>query len=235
MKRLPAIAIAGLAVTLLLTGCSYTVPEMPKFNFTRAAFNGKPATFNTFRHPSREFIRDYGAKVDGGFELPAIPVKEMDKKYLRQRVPYETTEKPGTIIVDVAERFLYLVETGGTAMRYGVGVGRQGFEWEGNAYIGWKREWPTWTPPDEMISRQPELVKYSAENGGMEPGLNNPLGARALYLFQDGKDTLYRLHGTPQWKSIGTAASSGCIRLINQDIIDLYSRVNGRAKVIVKQ
>ncbi len=139
------------------------------------------------------------------------------------------------IVVDVRNRFLYLVEPGNRAIRYGVGVGRAGFEWAGNAYIGWKRQWPTWTPPDEMIERQPKLAKYSADNGGMEPGIDNPLGARALYLFQDGKDTLYRLHGSPQWKSIGTAASSGCIRLINQDIIDLYERIGSRARVVVQQ
>jgi lipoprotein-anchoring transpeptidase ErfK/SrfK len=211
------------------------MPELPKFNFDRVAFTGKLPGLTSLRDPSREFIRDYGARTDGEYSLPAIPVKEMDRKFLRQRVPYQSTEKPGTIIVDVAKRFLYLVEPGGTAMRYGVGVGRQGFEWQGDAYIGWKRAWPTWTPPGEMIQRQPELAKYSAENGGMEPGLSNPLGARALYLFQKGRDTLYRLHGTPQWKSIGTAASSGCIRLINQDIIDLYSRTRNGAKVVVRQ
>jgi len=226
---------AALAATLLISGCSYTASNGEQTNFNRSAFNGTFWRPIFTADPSSEFIADYGPKVDGEFTLPAIPVKEMDKKYLRQRVPYQTTEKPGTIVVDVSNRFLYLVEPGGSAMRYGVGVGKAGFEWEGNAYIGWKREWPTWTPPEEMIARKPELVKYSAENGGMEPGLDNPLGARALYLFQDGKDTLYRLHGTPVWSSIGTAASSGCIRLINQDIIDLYSRVDGRARVVVQQ
>ena len=121
-------------------------------------------------------------------------------------------------------------------MRYGIGVGKAGFAWEGEAYIAWKQEWPTWTPPKEMISRKPELAKYGKD--GMKPGLSNPLGARALYLFnQKGQDTLFRLHGTPEWNSIGTAASSGCIRLMNQDIIDLYERVRpGKsARVIVKQ
>jgi lipoprotein-anchoring transpeptidase ErfK/SrfK len=234
MRKVSMIS-AALAAILMVSGCSYTPGNGENPNFTRSAFNGKFWRPIYAPDPSREFIGDYASKVDGEFTLPAIPVKEMDKQFLRQRVPYETSEKPGTIVVDVSKKFLYLVEPGGSAMRYGVGVGKAGFEWEGNAYIGWKREWPTWTPPEEMIARKPELVKYSADNGGMEPGLDNPLGARALYLFKDGKDTLYRLHGTPVWNSIGTAASSGCIRLMNQDIIDLYSRVDGRAKVVVKQ
>ncbi|MCB1438982.1 MAG: L,D-transpeptidase [Nitratireductor sp.] len=191
--------------------------------------------FFASRDPADEFINDYREVRDGDFVLPAIPVEKIDKQFLRQRVNYVTREKPGTIVVDVPKRFLYLVEPNGKAIRYGVGVGKAGFEWSGDAYIAWKKQWPTWTPPAEMISRKPELEKYSEDNGGMQPGLDNPLGARALYLFQDGKDTLYRLHGTPVWQSIGTAASSGCIRLMNQDIIDLYARVNGRPKVVVKQ
>ena len=138
----------------------------------------------------------------------------------------------GTIVVDVSNRFLYLVQPEGKAVRYGVGVGKQGFAWSGNARIGWKKEWPTWTPPPRMIGRKPELRRWA---GGMPPGLNNPLGPRALYLTKGGKDTLYRLHGTPEWWSIGTAASSGCIRLMNQDIIDLYNRVQPGAKVVVRQ
>jgi lipoprotein-anchoring transpeptidase ErfK/SrfK len=222
-KLLPA-----LCSVVLLSGCTYTGPSF-------STFNGKLPGFNTSQIPSNEFIRDYGQRSDGEFTLPAIPVKEMDKQFLRQRVAYVTKEKVGTIVVDVAKRYLYLIEPDGMAIRYGVGVGKQGFEWQGTAYVGWKQEWPKWTPPEEMIARKPELIKYGVDNGGMPPGLDNPLGARALYLFQDGKDTLYRLHGTPIWSSIGTAASSGCIRLINQDIVDLYSRVKGRAKVVVIQ
>ncbi|MBO6813790.1 MAG: L,D-transpeptidase [Rhizobiaceae bacterium] len=184
------------------------------------------------RDPSRQFRADYGARKDGEFALPAIPVRKIDKKYLRQIVDFETKEKPGTIIVDVPERHLYLVQPGGRAVRYGVGVGKQGFAWSGNARVGWKREWPTWTPPSRMIGRRPELAKW---RGGMPPGVNNPLGARALYLTKGGRDTLYRLHGTPEWWSIGKAMSSGCIRLMNQDIIDLHARVQPGAKVIVRQ
>ncbi|WP_244489271.1 L,D-transpeptidase [Fulvimarina pelagi] len=128
-------------------------------------------------------------------------------------------------MVDPDEKYLYLVQEGGQALRYGIGVGRQGFSWSGSARVQYKKQWPTWTPPREMIERQPELEPYSAANGGMPPGLSNPLGARALYLFQDGVDTLYRIHGSPEANSIGRAVSSGCIRLLNHEIIDLYSRV----------
>lgn len=176
----------------------------------------------------------YGAQVDGGYALPAIPTKAVPERYLRQRVRYQTSEKPGTVVVDTKTRHLYYVMGNGRAMRYGIGVGRAGMSWSGTANVGWKRKWPTWTPPAEMIARQPRYAKYSAANGGMEGGLGNPLGARALYLMKDGKDTLYRLHGTPNWRSIGTAQSSGCIRLMNQDVIDLYERVRPGAKVIVR-
>lgn len=181
---------------------------------------------------TRGYRAAYGAVTDGGFKIPEIPYRKIDKQFLRQEVDYQTRYRAGTIVVDVPKRFLYLVQPGGTAMRYGVGVGKQGFAWSGSATIGWKKEWPTWTPPARMIGRRPELRKWA---GGMPPGLSNPLGPRALYLMKGGRDTLYRLHGTPEWWSIGTAASSGCIRLLNQDIIDLYDRVKPGAKVIVKQ
>ena len=177
---------------------------------------------------------DYKSRKDGGFNLPAIPVKKMKKQFLRQQVNYKSWEKRGTLIVDTKNRYLYLIEGRGKAMRYGIGVGKAGFEWAGEAKVAWKQEWPKWTPPQEMIDRSPKLARYGGENG-MPGGLKNPLGARALYIFQDGKDTLYRLHGSPAWSSIGTAASSGCIRLINQDIIDLYERVRPGAKIVVQQ
>lgn len=202
---------AALAAAVLVTGCT---------------------SISTYGDPSAQFRKEYGVVVDGGYKLPAIPLRKVEKKNLRQIVDFQTKEKPGTIVVSVAERFLYLVQPGGKAVRYGIGVGKQGFAWSGNAYIGWKREWPTWTPPPAMIKRKPHLRKFA---GGMAPGLENPLGARALYLMKNGKDTLYRLHGTPEWWTIGTAASSGCIRLMNQDIIDLHSRTKNGAKVVVRQ
>ena len=157
--------------------------------------------------------------------IPAVDVSNLDRRLWRQVVDYPTTERVGTLVVDTPAKYLYLVMEEGTAMRYGIGVGRGGFSWSGRATIAYKRKWPTWTPPAEMIKREPELAPYSAANGGMPPSLDNPLGARALYIFQDGRDTLYRLHGTNQAWSIGKAVSSGCIRLLNQDVIDLYGRV----------
>jgi lipoprotein-anchoring transpeptidase ErfK/SrfK len=179
--------------------------------------------------------RMYGTVVDGGYVIPAVPYQKINPRYYRQRVVDPTGERPGTIVVDTPSRFLYLVEADGSAMRYGVGIGREGFAWSGEGVIQWRQKWPKWTPPNEMVARQPELVKYSAANGGMPPGLTNPLGARALYIFQNGQDTLYRLHGSPEWNSIGKAVSSGCVRLMNQDIIDLYDRVPNKARVVVWQ
>ncbi|WP_157014191.1 L,D-transpeptidase [Mesorhizobium xinjiangense] len=178
----------------------------------------------------RTFSTDYGVTRDAGYQLPSVPIHKVPRKYHRQIVRYETAEKPGTIIVDTKDKFLYLVQPDGKAVRYGIGIGREGFEWKGTARVAMKREWPTWTPPSAMIGRQPELAKW---RGGMPPGLTNPLGARALYLFNRNGDTGYRLHGTPEWNSIGKAMSSGCIRLMNQDIIDLYNRAEVGAKVIV--
>jgi len=125
---------------------------------------------------------------------------------------------------------LYDVREGGQALRYGIGIGRTGFAWSGRALIAWKRPWPTWTPPAEMIEREPALEEWRE---GMPPGLHNPLGARALYIFKDGADTLYRLHGTTEEWSIGRAVSSGCVRLLNQDVIDLYSRVPANTPIVV--
>mgnify|MGYP001225575150 FL=1 len=177
------------------------------------------------------FTSNYGTVKDAGYQLPAIPIHKVDRKYHRQIVKYETKEKPGTIIVDTAAKHLYFVMKDGKAMRYGIGVGKEGFEWSGTARVALKREWPVWTPPEPMIKRRPDLAKW---RGGMPPGLDNPLGARALYLYNKGGDSGYRLHGTPEWFSIGKAMSSGCIRLMNQDIIDLYNRAEVGAKVIVK-
>ena len=175
----------------------------------------------------------YSGFTDGGFKIPAIPYQSVPEQFRRQIVSNNTGYPEGTIVVDPAARHLYVTYGDGQAIRYGVGVGRAGFEWSGEAVMQWKREWPRWTPPEEMIARRPDLEKYSAANGGQNPGLDNPLGARAMYIFQNGEDTEFRLHGTPEWKSIGTNASSGCIRLINQDVIDLYARVRGGMKIVV--
>jgi lipoprotein-anchoring transpeptidase ErfK/SrfK len=181
-----------------------------------------------------ELAARYAAIEDGGHQLPAVPFREIDSKFYRQRVLNTTGEPAGTVVVDTGSKFLYVVEPGGTAMRYGVGLGRAGFAWEGEGVIQWRQKWPRWKPPAEMIARQPELAKFSVENGGQEPGPNNALGARALYIFQNGEDTLYRLHGTREWNSIGKSVSSGCVRLVNQDVIDLYTRVPSKARIVVR-
>lgn len=151
-------------------------------------------------------------------------------EFRRQVVNFKTAEKPGTIIIDGNRHFLYLVQPGFKAMRYGIGVGREGFGWAGIVRVGRKAEWPTWTPPPEMVARDPTAAKYA---GGMPGGPNNPLGPRAMYLYEGGRDTIYRIHGTTEPWSIGLNISSGCIRLHNDDIVDLYSRVEVGAKVIV--
>jgi lipoprotein-anchoring transpeptidase ErfK/SrfK len=198
--------LAGLALTTAISGCSSI------------------GSFEMFS------VADYSARTDAGYSVPAIPIYKVPSQYRRQIVRYRTDEAPGTIIVDTGAKHLYFVLPDGKAVRYGIGVGREGFEWKGTARVGLKREWPVWTPPSAMIKRQPELAKW---RGGMPGGPSNALGARALYLYNKG-DTGYRLHGTPEWWSIGKAMSSGCVRMLNQDVIDLYSRADVGAKVIVE-
>ncbi len=155
-----------------------------------------------------------------------------DPKFDRQVVAYDTTEEVGTIIIDTGNKFLYLVMEDGKALRMGVGVGREGFGWTGTVFVANKRENPKWFPPAEMVERQPELAKYQKE--GMAGGKGNPLGVRALYLHDDkGKDTLYRIHGTSEPWSIGHNVSSGCIRLLNENVTALYEMVPIGAKVVV--
>jgi lipoprotein-anchoring transpeptidase ErfK/SrfK len=145
-------------------------------------------------------------------------------------VPFRTAEKPGTIVISTRKRRLFYVLPDGTAISYGVGVGRSGFTWRGVATVGRKSEWPRWIPPAEMVARDRFAAKYA---DGMEGGPNNPLGARALYLYAGNRDTLYRIHGTREPWTIGHAVSSGCIRMLNKEVIDLYNRVHIGTKVIV--
>lgn len=152
------------------------------------------------------------------------------EEFRRQAVTFRTAEKPGTIIIDGDRHFLYLVRPEFQAIRYGIGVGRDGFGWAGIVKIGRMVEWPTWTPPPEMIARDPRSAQWA---NGMPGGPDNPLGARAMYLYEGGKDTIYRIHGTAEPWSIGLNISSGCIRLNNDDVTDLYARVAVGTKVIV--
>ncbi|AZN72589.1 L,D-transpeptidase [Georhizobium profundi] len=175
----------------------------------------------------------YYAMPHEQFPVPEVDIAQLDQRFWRTEVGYQTDEKPGTLIVDTPGKYLYHVKPQGRATRYGIGVGRDGFAWAGRAIVAYKRKWPRWTPPNSMVARQPELEPYSIANGGMDPGLNNPLGARALYIHENGKDTLYRLHGTPEAHSIGKAVSSGCIRLINQDVIHLHDEVRDGSRIVV--
>jgi lipoprotein-anchoring transpeptidase ErfK/SrfK len=147
----------------------------------------------------------------------------VDPAYRRQLVAYRGRHQPGTVVIDTPNRFLYLVQPGGTAIRYGIGVGRPGFTWAGTKTVSMKREWPDWRPPAEMLRRRPDLPRY------MEGGPDNPLGARALYLGS----SLYRIHGTNEPHTIGRSVSSGCIRMLNEDVVDLYARVRVGTRVVV--
>ncbi len=172
-----------------------------------------------------------------GILEPAPAVQQQaDPAFARKVVAYPTPEPPGTIVVDPGSHFLYLVQPGGQAIRYGVGVGGEGFGWSGIATIHTKQEWPDWYPPPEMLARKPELREHMAQlqSGiGMRGGPDNPIGARALYLWQGKRDTLYRIHGTNEPSTIGRNVSSGCIRLTNEDIVDLYDRTPVGTKVVV--
>lgn len=211
--------LAGAAsfFTLAAAGCTTTT---------------KPVVMTQLAQPSipNHARMMYRAMPEEEFPIPAVDLTKLDPRNYRQEVPYATTEAPGTVIVDTPNRYLYLVQANGTAMRYGVGIGRDGFAWSGRAHIAYGRKWPTWTPPAEMIARQPELEKW---HNGYPPSLTNPLGARAIYLHNGNRDTFYRLHGTGEVRSIGRAVSSGCVRLLHQDIIDLYDRVKWGVDIVV--
>jgi lipoprotein-anchoring transpeptidase ErfK/SrfK len=164
---------------------------------------------------------------DQRFPIRKVRQELLNPEFRRQLVPFRHAEQPGTLVVDAKNYFLYLLREGGQAIRYGVGVGREGFGWSGNATVGRVAEWPAWVPPKEMRLRQPELPER------VEGGYDNPLGARALYLYEGNKDTLYRIHGTAEPWTIGTNVSSGCVRLLNEEIADLYLRTPVGTKVVV--
>lgn len=178
-----------------------------------------------------ELVALYASRRDGDFTLPAIDVTRIERRFLRERVPYETEEAPGTIIIETASRHLFLVEEDGMATRYGIAVGREGFGWTGEGRIARKARWPRWTPPAEMIERDRSLEKWRS---GMPGGPSNPLGARALYIYFGDTDSLYRVHGTNEPYSIGRRASSGCFRMLNHDVIDLHARVPHNARIVVR-
>ncbi len=177
-----------------------------------------------------EARQNYGPMPDEKFPIPAVDISKVDPKYYRRVVQYESKEAPGTIIVDPGKFYVYRIEGDGAATRYGANVGRDGFLWSGDAYVGRKSEWATWTPPKEMIKRQPEAAKYAR---GMPGGLDNPLGARTLHLYQNGAYTLYTIYASSVPESIGSGITSGCVGLLSQDMIHLYARTPVKTKVVV--
>ena len=199
---------SSLAGAALLLGASFTGAHA--FGPSGAGYDPTPAPElqQASTEPDYELGREYPATT-------------------RALVPDPTEEAPGTITVDTANRYLYLSQSDGRAVRYDVGVGREGFEWRGRASIGRKAEWPGWTPPSAMVKRRPDLPRH------MEGGLDNPLGARAMYLYSGNRDTLFRIHGSNEPWTIGQAVSSGCIRMLNDDVVDLYNRVRVGTKVVV--
>ncbi|WP_417692501.1 L,D-transpeptidase [Roseibium sp.] len=212
--RAGAWGLGGMAV-LSLAGCySVGLPNQP-----------------TLPGDDFDYELAYAALPDGDYTWPAINYKSVDRKYWRQVVDYKSGSRPGTVVVDPYNRFLYWILSNRKALRYGIGVGRAGFAWSGDAQIRVKRMHPIWRPPQEMIARKPSLGRYWEE--GFPAGLKNPLGARAMDLWQGRTDTLYRIHGTPDPSSIGRNVSSGCIRMWHQDVIDLFERVPLRTNVVV--
>jgi len=210
------IRLGALLLSLAMAACVATTPPPQK----------------TARRIDPTYIAMYGPRPDEPHPLPATDISEVDPRFLRREVAYNGSEEPGTIVVDTAARYLYLVRENGRALRYGIGVGKEGLAWSGRARVGRKATWPRWTPTAAMIKRDPE--RNAPWAAGMEGGLDNPLGARALYLYDGDRDMMYRIHGTTEPWSIGQAVSSGCIRMFNQDIIDLYSRVPVGSPVVVR-
>jgi lipoprotein-anchoring transpeptidase ErfK/SrfK len=206
--------------TLALSACSST-------RSTRLLADGK-----TVIQVDEPWATYYAAKSDEPYPVAAVDLRRVPQQYWRQEVDYPSRYAPGSIVVDTSARYLYLIMPNDRAMRYGVGVGREeGLQFKGNAVISRKAAWPGWTPTANMIRTQPE--RYGPYAAGLPGGPTNPLGARALYLYRNGQDTHFRLHGTIEPYTIGTQVSSGCIRLMNQDIIDLYSRVPVGPRVYV--
>lgn len=177
-----------------------------------------------------EAAKFYAAVPSEKFPIPAVDISKVDPKYFRRLVRYDTKEAPGTIIIDPKNYHLYRIEGDGMATRYGANVSRPGFLWSGEVYVGRKAEWPTWTPPKEMIARQPEARQYAR---GMPGGLDNPLGARVLYLYKNGAYTVYTIYSTSDPETIGAGITSGCTGLLSQDMIDLYSRTPVKTKVVM--
>lgn len=221
-------ASLALALAMGLAACTPT---------TNAPVPANPAGDNATTGAPSVVPPVYQSRTDVGPDGEEIDIAAVNPAYLvprnqRQRVTYQGSESPGTIVVDPYARFLYHVLENGEAMRYGIAVGKAGKGFSGSGSIQRKAQWPSWTPTANMVAEQPEL--YGPVKNGVPGGLENPLGSRALYLYQGGRDTLYRIHGTMDPSSVGRATSAGCIRLFNQDILDLYQEVKIGAPVVVR-
>jgi lipoprotein-anchoring transpeptidase ErfK/SrfK len=226
----------GLAATSAsLAGCSGASTGGPLFGgLLDASGTRKGLSGRTISKPNYSVV--YASYPGEPAPVKAFHYSQVDLAYLRQEVEYLGSEAPGTVVVDPTSRHLYFVDASGRATRYGVGVGREGFGWSGTAKINMRRSWPDWVPPKEMVERDPmiraQLVSTS-RGRGVPGGPTSPLGARAMYLFADGGDTGYRIHGTTEPETIGTNVSSGCIRMVNQDVIHLYQRAAEGTQVVV--
>jgi lipoprotein-anchoring transpeptidase ErfK/SrfK len=207
------------AATCSLAGCASSAPQYERYTSTDPQRSGEDPRYATVS--------------DHGFQIPALDTANIAPDLLRTEISFPSSMRPGSILINIAARRLYLIESNERAIRYSVGVGREeALDFRGAAYVGRKEEWPRWIPTRSMIERIP---RYAAYAGGMPGGLGNPLGARALYLYRGGADTYFRIHGTNEPATIGSAVSSGCIRLFDHDIIDLYDRVQIGATVYVRQ
>lgn len=224
MAALPGLAAACSAPDRTQIAPAATSQEPPP---VPSPVPARPPIVSNFSYP-----RIYAASTTERFSVPAVNLRRIGTQFLRREVPYARDDEPGTVVVDTRARFAYLVQEDGRALRYGIAVGReQAFNLTGEAIIERKAAWPEWRPTPGMVARDPQ--RYTALRNGLPGGGRNPLGARALYLYQDGYDTYYRLHGTVEPWTIGTMASAGCVRLINQDIIDLYQRVEVGTRVVI--
>jgi lipoprotein-anchoring transpeptidase ErfK/SrfK len=238
LSRRKMIAGASASAAACLAGCASSNPS-PAVN--AAALSpppspGSPAHSTMADAIAPNYSAVYAEVKDGEFVVPAVQLSQVNSAFLRTNVAYATTQSQGTIVVDPANHYLYHVEDGGRATRYGVGVGREGFVWYGEARVKSKQEWPDWYPPKEMMGRRPDLKKsmVALQSGeGMHGGPANPLGARAMYLWQGNHDTYFRIHGTNEPWTIGSSQSSGCIRMINQDAMDLYQKTPIGTRVVV--
>ncbi|WP_433850802.1 L,D-transpeptidase [Brucella pseudogrignonensis] len=227
--------VLAICATISISGCSSKPSNkaISEINFNTSLENLEFDTSSPrFTPPVKDPAILYREISDQGRTIAAVKLKEMKPSHIRQMVDYRTDEVPGSIVVDQNNHFLYFVIPKGKAIRYAIGVGPAalGFT-EGDAVIDRKQEWPRWIPTASMVARSPE--HYGRYKKGLDGGLSNPLGARALYMQKNGKDTYYRVHGTNRPKSIGKSVSAGCIRLLNQDIIDLYKRVKIGARIVV--